>query len=476
MKSLYSLLTIGMTLFFVSCKTEHNTLIQVDAQSGKVKYANLSMNDSGKSDTTFLRRKQQYLSKSDNLTIEVIGIKPNQTTTISANQSYQEITSEPQLSNPFADLPTIATETPTNGAEKAAEELIEERENTLNELNQNEHKIIEIQNELDKVEKNKSTNKTTKSLETARLNAELRRVNKEIVFKELELEIKDRKADSIEVVMYLNNGNRVYSNYYNYFVSATSKSNLDEKCNMLEAEITNHFNVLDNSKVNEFHNLKVMYEALQSNLYDLLNRMKNHKFSQTLEVLPYKERVDISVDISTTKTTVSAGATQTATTTSTIYSGEFITKNSFKMLVSVGFHTLVSDGANVRNYSNFDSTIVDRKGSNIIPSFGTYLNATWRVRDALVGFGVGTGIPFSSDAGNELTPNFSLFGTSIFQTDAGRMGFNIGVGLRKINYLAPGYSVGDAISPDVTVIPTFGRWRPTFMVGVSYTIPEKGTN
>ncbi len=235
---------------------------------------------------------------------------------------------------------------------------------------------------------------------------------------------------------------------------------------------TLYFNI-DKTKVADFSNLSKKYNNLQIELNELRNRMVNYSFTQKLEIFPYKERVDITVDLNTTKISAKSGSTENTPVTSRIYTGEFITRRSFKMLVSAGFHTLISDGANVRNFANHDSTIVDRKGINVVPSFGTYLHATWRVQDALIGFGLGTGIPFSSDAGNDLTPNFSLFGTTMFQTDAGRMGFNIGVGLRKVNYLSPGYSLGDAISSDVTVIPTYGRWRPTLMVGVSYTIPEK---
>ncbi len=139
---------------------------------------------------------------------------------------------------------------------------------------------------------------------------------------------------------------------------------------------------------------------------------------------------------------------------------------------SVGFHTLISDGANVRQFANKDSMIVDRKGANVIPALGTYLNGVWRYNQTLYGIGFGTGIPLASDDAN-LTPNFTLHGTLMWQSDMGRFGVNVGVGLRKINYLAPGYIMGEKLSDATQAVPTYSRWRPALMVGVNYTIPQK---
>lgn len=466
MKTVYSFLFAGFVLLLLGCKG-HIKTITVSAKDGGVTFVKTS--SQGKIDIT-PQRHQQYLTKSDNLTIEVTGLTPNQTATIKATQSYQAITSEPQLKNPLSDLPATSSTEPTEGVDQDEENASEDVDTTEQNVVAKREKVAQFNKENRTFLDNPSTPENVKT------KMDYDKMRKDLAKDELMLDKKIRKRDSLLVLQRFNEGNQLYSKYYHYFFSAVSEIELDTLVKALNKKIdTLYFNI-DKTKVADFSNLSKKYNNLQIELNELRNRMVNYSFTQKLEIFPYKERVDITVDLNTTKVSAKSGSTENTPVTSRIYTGEFITRRSFKMLVSAGFHTLISDGANVRNFANHDSTIVDRKGINVVPSFGTYLHATWRVQDALIGFGLGTGIPFSSDSGNDLTPNFSLFGTTMFQTDAGRMGFNIGVGLRKVNYLSPGYSVGDAISSDVTVIPTYGRWRPTLMVGVSYTIPEKEAN
>ena len=471
MKTVYSFLFAGFVLLLLGCKG-HIKTITVSAKDGGVTF--VKTNSQGKIDTT-PQRHQQYLTKSDNLTIEVTGLTPNQTATIKATQSYQAITSEPQLKNPLSELPN----TPSSEINEEAEEKLKTSEDlkdaTISQLKTDELELTSLKAEKqglmsDSANRSKTTEKQKKLDEKiAEKQSEIDKENKSLLSQK-------RMIDSLTILTKFNLGSQLYSEYYTSLFSSTTKEILNSRIVDLEKEIVGFYASIDSMDIVRFPSLNGSYRTMCVELNDLKNHLVNFSFTQKLEIFPYKERVDITVDLNTTKVSAKSGSTENTPVTSRIYTGEFITRRSFKMLVSAGFHTLISDGANVRNFANHDSTIVDRKGINVVPSFGTYLHATWRVQDALIGFGLGTGIPFSSDSGNDLTPNFSLFGTTMFQTDAGRMGFNIGVGLRKVNYLSPGYSVGDAISSDVTVIPTYGRWRPTLMVGVSYTIPEKEAN
>jgi hypothetical protein len=211
--------------------------------------------------------------------------------------------------------------------------------------------------------------------------------------------------------------------------------------------------------------LKEIGDKLMIDYMSLSEAVLKHQFLVSRVVIPTKELVSMNIQMAKLDE-------DKDTLKRPLFNADFAINGSFKLVASVGFHTLISDGANVREFANKDSIIVDRKGANVIPAFGTYLSGVWRYNQTLYGIGFGTGIPLASDDAN-LTPNFTLHGTLMWQSDMGRFGVNLGVGLRKINYLAPGYEMGEKLSDATQAVPTYSRWRPALMIGVSYTIPQK---
>lgn len=194
----------------------------------------------------------------------------------------------------------------------------------------------------------------------------------------------------------------------------------------------------------------------------LIIEINSFVFDQHFNFHPSKEKIDLTME---SKVTVNDKVTERD-----IYSSTFYQAGRFKMFGSVGAHVLFMDGKYAKQFSNKDSIIVERNGSNIQPSIGTYLNATWRFRDGLMGFGVGTGIPINVDGSTDLTPNLNLFYTCVFQTEYGRMGFNIGGGIRKVNGLKSGFYVGENIGSTSLEVPMSSFWKPAFMIGVNYNI------
>ena len=210
-------------------------------------------------------------------------------------------------------------------------------------------------------------------------------------------------------------------------------------------------------------------EQLKNGVIDNIEKLKllileinAFVFEQHFNFHPSKEKIDLTMK---SKVTVNDKVTERA-----IYSSTFYQTGRFKMFGSVGAHVLFMDGKYAKQFSNKDSIIVERDGSNIQPSIGTYLNATWRFKDGLMGFGVGTGIPINVDGSTDLTPNLNLFYTCVFQTEYGRMGFNIGGGIRKVNGLKSGFYVGENIGSTSLEVPLSSFWKPAFMIGINYNI------
>lgn len=150
---------------------------------------------------------------------------------------------------------------------------------------------------------------------------------------------------------------------------------------------------------------------------------------------------------------------------------QLITCGRFKIISSIGAHVLITDGKYARKYSNVDSVIVSNNTSNIQPSIGTYLNGVWRVNDALIGLGLGMGIPF--DGSGDLTPNFSINHTMLFQTSQGRFGYNFGVAIRKVDIIAAGYTLGGNLGNASIDVPLISAWKPALLIGVSYNIGSR---
>jgi len=177
----------------------------------------------------------------------------------------------------------------------------------------------------------------------------------------------------------------------------------------------------------------------------------------TYSVVPNTDLVKIEIEVK--------DADDTYTSKSPVY---LTTLGRFKITGSTGLHVLMNDGRYPNSFSVKDSILVAGRNSNLQPSIGTYINGTWRVNDAALGFGFGVGLPVNGDA----NPNFSAFGTAQFVTDIGRFGFNIGLGMRQIEVLGAGYSVGEKLGGNDLEIPMDKAWKPALMFGVNYIFTQ----
>lgn len=227
-------------------------------------------------------------------------------------------------------------------------------------------------------------------------------------------------------------------------------------------------------RIADFHtDLKKLKSAVSSvdytkvkDLFDKYNllifNIDRLAFDHYFYFTPEKEKVKINIELNT--------VTDAKTENRNLYSGNFTTRRRAIIYGSVGMHGLFYGGNSSRIYSNKDSLIVSGKGNSITPSFGTYLNIGWRGNDFIAGFGIGTGIPINIDGSNDLTPNFSVFGTLVFPGTGGRLGVNVGIAMRRGEVLAPGYTVGENLGGPSIEVPMINKWSGAFMAGLTYNL------
>lgn len=293
-------------------------------------------------------------------------------------------------------------------------------------------------------------------------------VNKEDKSRLLRLKEKKQTVDSVQQVILGLKHQLEYrrKNLLKTVRNISDTSALNEK--LLEAKsfvdrIVANFNAIRESGYVELMTTCDTFYQEEILFYGLLSELRLLRFEVSECVSASKEESIIKVVVYKRNSTTAYKET----------TFRFITKNRFKISNSIGVQAIVIDGVHTRTFDNVDSQIFDRKLSNIQPSFATYLHGTWRVRDAQIGLGFGVGIPIPLSSEDGLTPNFSIVYTTLFQTDSGRFGFNIGCGIREVNILAPGYAIGGKLSDASIDVPTITTWRPGLVVGISYVIDSK---
>lgn len=427
---LCTLLSSGMLFSQKNRSANYATdTIVIDGQNGR-----LILQDDFKNNLIFVK-------KGKPIHFKVTNLLPGQSANITVTQSYQNSTNEMTISNPI-EKPTDKS-LPESGAD------LNETSNKISSLD----KMIESKKqEIEKNEKNEKTFSIS-SLKLEVANLEIQKIAME------------RKRDSLNTLTVLFKGEQGLKQTYFYAQTISTNEAKRSALGAIKKEIDSLELHLAQSKVMHFPNLKTTADQLLTDMWKLYGQVSTFQPDYYKTVTPRKEQVEVTIE--------QIENSSAKITTKSLNEFHLVTIHSFKMFASAGFHVIVNDGADVRHFHNRGGTIEDRKGDNVLPSFGTYIQGAWRFRDGLAGFGFGTGIPFNSSETGDLSPNFALFGTLVFQTDAGRFGFNIGTGLRKVNYLSPGYNVGDQLADAEAIIPTYSRWKPGLMVGINYTIPEQ---
>jgi hypothetical protein len=434
---LCTLLSSGL-LFSQKDRSANHTAdtIVIDGQNGR-----LILQDDFKNNLIFVK-------KGKPIHFKVTNLLPGQSANITVTQSYQNSTNEMTISNPI--------EKPTD---KSLPESGADLKETSDKISSLKEKIESKENAIETAINNENSSK--KALNQLLISG----LKLEVANLEIQKNAMERKRDSLNTLTVLFKGEQGLKQTYFYAQTINTSEAKRSALGAIKKEIDSLELHLAQSKVMHFPNLKTTADQLLTDMWKLYGQVSTFQPDYYKTVTPRKEQVEVTIE--------QIENSSSKITTKSLNEFHLVTIHSFKMFASAGFHVIVNDGADVRHFHNRGGTIEDRRGDNVLPSFGTYIQGAWRFRDGLAGFGFGTGIPFNSSETGDLSPNFALFGTLVFQTDAGRFGLNIGTGLRKVNYLSPGYNVGDQLVDAEAIIPTYSRWKPGLMVGINYTIPEQ---
>lgn len=442
--------------------------LTVDASNGKTTFS--TSDRKGKTDgQAGPQKKTQYIRKGKALTIKMENISPNDSLVLSVAEDDVRITGD-QAKDPLKD-PEEQTQTETKDAKIpliTAKEIATKKESTdklLSDLKTNLDTLDTLEKKLSEYKPSTSDQKTAGAIKNLKKNID-----------SLKSKIKKQKTDLKDAQRELDSLSFVYA--INYSKDQLSQLSISKNAIKDNAQRSRFILLLENSenvctesiktlqgKELEFPDLSSELTQCANLFFKLRSEVESMVFEREQTFFPSKEEFTVSIK-KYQRNNKTGNPEELVNLT-------FIQYKRFKIFSSAGMHCMLFNGKYAGIYGNKDSIIVRRNGNNIVPSFGTYLNGTWRLDDCLMGISLGIGIPLQFTSNVDMTPNFNLLWTTNFQNQYGRFGINAGFGIQKVNVLAPGFNVGDNLRVTNTDVPLRAIWTPTFGIGVSYNIGDR---
>lgn len=421
-------------------------------------------------ETSFDPSETQYIRKGKKFNVKMTNISPNDSLVISVSEQDVSITGD-QSTLFTNELDKIKSNGTTSNP--AITNELEKKEEILNESLE---KINETEKILEKAKESQSNYEKGLSAKTENFTqTKLDELKNEVT--DLESNVQDQK-DEAEIAKNKRDTSLLFVSEIKYTQDELAQLSEHKKLIKNDSQRTTFLAFLQNSHqvcLNRSANLlskKAEYPILSAELTHLLYLFKILKseieslvFEREKPFFPSKEEFTVSI-----KKYQRGSKTSQA---EELIHLTFIQYKRFKIFSSAGMHCMIYNGKYAGIYNNKDSIIVRGNGDNIVPSFGTYLNGTWRLNDCLMGIALGMGIPLQFNSNVDMTPNFNVLWTTNFQNQYGRFGINAGFGIQKVNVLAPGFKVGDNLGTSNLDVPLRAIWTPTFGVGISYNLGDR---
>ncbi|MNU90279.1 hypothetical protein D3C71_801410 [compost metagenome] len=470
MKTIPLLGLILLILALTGCSEKLHELT-VDTSNGKTTFSTTKNNKSKSTSSSGVPKSSQYIQKGKALNIKMSNISPNDSLVLSVSEQDVRITGDESTLFPKA-LEEIKSGGTTSNSFVESEILKEEKIlSAFQNENTETRKILEkVKEDQSNYNKSFQAEKTSKTFTQTGLDS----LNK--VVDSLELTAQNQKIEEENIQEKLDS--LYFVSAINYAKNELYRLSESQKLIKNDAQRKVFLALLESSKqicvrqsidlLKKEADFSILSTELKHrlNLFDALkSEVENLVFEREQAFFPSKEEFTVSIK-KYQRNSKTGKAEELVQLT-------FIQYKRFKIFSSAGMHCMIFDGRHANIYSNKDSMIVRRNGSNIVPSFGTYLNGTWRLNDCLMGIGLGIGIPLQFNSNVDMTPNFNVLWTTNFQNQYGRFGINAGFGIQKVNVLAPGFAVGDNLGNTNPDIPLRAIWTPTFGVGISYNIGSR---
>lgn len=481
MKTIYFSGLILLILALLGCSEKLHEL-EVDTSNGKTTFKtskfkettgaqeNQNCNQSGNSPNYVPPNSSQYIEKGKALIVRMKNISPNDSLVLSVSEQDVSITGD-QSTLFTNELDKIKSNGTTSNP--AITNELEKKEEILNESLE---KINETEKILEKAKESQSNYEKGLSAKTENFNqTELNELKK--VVSDLESNVRYQE-DEAEDAKNKRDTSLLFVSEIKYTQNELAQLSEHKKLIKNVSQRTTFLAFLQNSHqvcLNRSANLlskNAEYPILSAELTHLLYLFKILKseieslvFEREKPFFPSKEEFTVSI-----KKYQRGSKTSQA---EELIHLTFIQYKRFKIFSSAGMHCMIYNGKYAGIYNNKDSIIVRGNGDNIVPSFGTYLNGTWRLNDCLMGIALGMGIPLQFNSNVDMTPNFNVLWTTNFQNQYGRFGINAGFGIQKVNVLAPGFKVGDNLGTSNLDVPLRAIWTPTFGIGISYNLGDR---
>ncbi|WP_343603831.1 hypothetical protein [Fluviicola sp.] len=487
MKTPASILALLSIIFLLTACSEKLHELTVDTSNGKTTFSTSKRNgtsNSGRSTgKTSTDNSTQYIRKGKALNIKMSNISSSDSLVLSVSEQDVRITGDE--ANRFQD--SLYRYIKSNGATSVSSTAIasEIREQQKNnnllseklvqqqlELREEIAKKNDYQNRLNNAKKQNNKKKQSPGEKKYsnllhQTEEDIKILNDSIQILSEEKQNAKRRLDSLDFVSNIN-----FVQNKLYYLNQKKNLLINPQQQTLFLDEINRTKELCEQKVSTLSSREIDFLSLATELHksiDLFNILsqeaENLVFEKQKTFFPSKEEFTVSIK-KYQRNNKSGQAEELVQLT-------FIQYQRFKIFSSIGAHCMIYNGKFAGIYSNKDSIIVRRNGSNIVPSFGTYLNGTWRLNDCLMGIALGIGIPLQFTSNVDMTPNFNILWTTNFQNQYGRFGINAGFGIQKVNVLAPGFQVGDNLGTNNLDIPLRAIWTPTFGIGISYNIGDR---
>lgn len=471
MKTIYLLGLILLILSLSACSEKLHELT-VDTSNGKTTFSTSKKNNTSKSPSTKATapKSSQYIRKGKLFNVKMTNISPDDSLVLSVSEQDVRITGdESKLFTDELNKVKSSSTTPNSS-------IVNEVEKKKEVFQTSQEKKKEKQDMLEKTKKDQSSYSTNLLAKNKAFNQTgLDKLNEEVRSLTSEVQKQQRIADDAKNKL---DSSLLFVSEIQFAENELSQLSERKKLIKNDSQRTTFLGLLESSKqtcttrsaglLKKEADFSLLSAELKQrlNLFDALkSEIENLSFEKEQPFFPSKE--EFTVSIKKYQRGSNTGKAED------LIQLTFIQYKRFKIFSSAGMHCMIYNGKYSGIYSNKDSIIVRRNGDNIVPSFGTYLNGTWRLDDCLMGIALGMGIPLQFNSNVDMTPNFNVLWTTNFQNQYGRFGINAGFGIQKVNVLAPGFNVGDNLGTSNLDVPLRAIWTPTFGIGISYNLGDR---